>query len=168
MSIIIETSRLQLLPFTSSDTTIFHKLNVDPFIRKYLWDDELISEQLAKEVMAENTRLFSEKHYGLWKIIFKEREKLMGYTGLWFFFAELQPQLIYAILEKYTGLGFATEAAKAIIEYSFQKLDFNYLIAATDEPHLASQHVAKRLGMRFVEKRIEHEKPTLFYRIEKK
>ncbi|MEM9984362.1 MAG: GNAT family N-acetyltransferase, partial [Bacteroidota bacterium] len=106
-------------------------------------------------------------NFGIWKVNLKETDELIGYTGLWYFFDEQQPQLIYALLKQFTKQGYALEFSKVIIEYSFKTLDFEYLIAATDESHLESQKVAKRLGMKFHEKRIEDDKPTLFFKIEK-
>ena len=163
----ITTERLQLTPFTLHETSLFHTLNTDPFVRKFLWDDEIISRDTAEEIMIKNEQHFNDDYYGLWKMQEKEREEVMGYVGLWYFFNEPQPQLLYAILEEYTKKGYATEASLAIIEYAFHQLGFEYLIAATDEPHRASQRVAERLGMVLVEKRIENGKPTLFYRIDK-
>ena len=162
----LSSPRLSLVPFTETDAAIFHELNTDPFIRKFLWDDEIISFGMAEEIIAENRSLFEENGYGLWKILLKDNGSLIGYTGLWFFFDEPQPQLIYALLSPYTGQGYATEASKQIIEYAFSKLAFKYLVAATDEPHTASQKVALRLGMRHTEKRMENDKSTLFFRID--
>lgn len=164
---ILQTQRITLLPFKAEDLSLFHQLNIDPFIRKYLWDDEIIPLNLSKEILQTNERYFKERNYGLWKIILKASNEVIGYTGLWFFFEEPQPQLIYAIQEAHTGKGLATEAAKTIIDYTFNELKFDYLIAATDEPHLSSQKVAQRLGMHLSEKRLENDKPTLFYRIER-
>lgn len=167
MNQIIETERLKLTPFQKGDQQLFLKLNNDAFIRKYMWDDELIDTDTAEEIMTLNRKHFEEKQFGLWIIRRHNSAAVIGYTGLWYFFDESQPQLIYALLEEYTGQGYATEASQSIIDYAFNKLDFSYLIAATDEPHTDSQKVALGLGMRFVEKRMENDKPTLFYRIDR-
>ncbi len=167
MNFIINTERLQLIPFNAEDISLFLKLNNDAFIRKYLWDDELIGEELATTIIQQNDQHFTNDQFGLWKIQRKENDLVIGYVGLWYFFDEPQPQLIYALLEEFTGKGYATEASTSIIEYAFNQLGYDYLVAATDEPHLDSQHVALRLGMSFYEKRIEDGKKTLFYRIEK-
>ncbi|WP_422079923.1 GNAT family N-acetyltransferase [Ulvibacterium sp.] len=164
----LKTDRLHLIPFTPRDAKMFQQLNNDPFIRKYLWDDELIDETTALELMEQNKKHFEENGYGLWKIRLKQSLETFGYVGLWSFFDEPQPQLIYALLEPYSKQGYATEAGGSIVDYAFDRLGFDYLIAATDEPHLESQKVAQRLGMSFAEKRIENEKPTLFYRIDKR
>ena len=163
---VFKSERLRLVPFTKDDGELFHQLNTDPFIRKFMWDDDVIPASLADEILEKNETCFKENRYGLWKILSIEENKIIGYTGLWYFFNEPQPQLIYALLAPFTRKGFATEAAKMITDYAFSTLKFKYLIAATDEPHLASQRVAERLGMQYVEKRMENGKPTLFYRIE--
>ncbi|MEM1338780.1 MAG: GNAT family N-acetyltransferase [Bacteroidota bacterium] len=163
----LETKRLQLLPFIPEDAKAFQLLNNDAFIRKFLWDDEMIGPMVADDIMEQNVKHFEESQFGLWKIQLRGKKSTIGYAGLWYFFDEPQPQLIYALLESFTKKGYATEAGAAIINYVFEDLGFDYLIAATDAPHLASQKVAKRLGMSFVEKRIENNKPTVFYRIEK-
>ncbi|MEM0993690.1 MAG: GNAT family N-acetyltransferase [Bacteroidota bacterium] len=163
----INTRRLVLTPFLIDDFNIFHQLNIDPHIREFMWDGEEIALDTSKEIMQKNGSHFERDNFGIWKVILKETDELIGYTGLWYFFDEEQPQLIYAILKKFTKQGYAHESSKAIIRYSFETLDFKYLIAATDESHLESQKVAKGLGMKYHEKRMENDKPTLFFRIEK-
>ena len=163
----LESDRLLLQPWTMKDLDSFHQLNTDPFIRRFLWDDEVITYDLAREVMETNVKHFEESRFGLWQIFLKGDQVLAGYTGLWYFFDEDQPQLMYALLEEHTGNGYATEASKIVMEYAFAELGFKYVLAATDEPHQESQRVALRLGMKFVQRRIENGRPTLFYRIDK-
>ncbi|WP_162341612.1 GNAT family N-acetyltransferase [Cyclobacterium salsum] len=163
----MKTERLELAPFKRSDEMLFLALNTNPYVRKYLWDDQVIDAKTASEILCQNETHFEQDKYGLWKIHLKQNGGLIGYVGLWFFFNEEQPQLIYALLEGFTKQGYAQEASASIIEYAFKKLDFNYLIAATDEPHIESQKVAKKLGMSFIEKRYEDEKATLFFRLDK-
>lgn len=163
----LDTDRLILRPFGPADTSLLHQLFIDPFIRKYLWDDEILEIHQSKEVMELNISHFEKEKWGLWKILSKASDTVMGFTGLWYFFGEPHPQLLYGILERYTGKGYASEAAKAIVTYAFEQLSFEYLIAAMDEEHQVSQRLAKRIGMTFLEKKLEDGKPTVFYKIEK-
>lgn len=162
----LATKRLQLNPFQKEDLDLFHHINTNPFVRQFLWDDTVISRNTSQEILEINQTQFEQSQCGLWKISIKDSSTIIGYTGLWYFFDEPQPQLIYALLPDHSQQGFATEAAQAIIDYAFKELHYTYLIAATDEPHLASQKVAQRLSMPFVEKKMEDGKPTLFYRID--
>lgn len=165
-SLTLHTERLSLLPFEWTEHALFLEMNRNAFIRKYLWDDELLTAPTAQEILQLNHTYFQERRYGLWKIQLPQTQETIGYAGLWFFFDEPQPQLIYALFEAHTKQGYATEAGSAIITYVFEQLGFTYLLAATDESHEHSQRVAQRLGMSLVEKRIADGKPTMFYRIE--
>jgi RimJ/RimL family protein N-acetyltransferase len=55
--------------------------------------------------------------------------------------------LFYAISPRYQGQGYATEAAKALVDYAFEHLHLKRVVAATDYDNLASMGVMKKLGM---------------------
>ena len=160
---LLNTDRLELRPLEVDSLKSFHALNVNPFVRKYLWDDGIIGLDIAKDILNQNQLLFRQKRFGLWGIYFVGQEELIGYAGLWYFFAEPQPQLMYALSEDFVGQGIATEASSRIISYAFEDLNFYYLLAATDAPHYASQKVAMRLGMELKEKKVVEGKETWFY-----
>ncbi len=88
----------------------------------------------------------------------------MGFVGLWYFFNETQPQLIFGLMPVFTGKGYATEASACITNYAFNTLDFDSLIAATDKPHKESQNVLIRIGFEFVWEKSINNKPTIFYK----
>ena len=161
-----KTKRLYLTPFTEGDDHLFHSLNNDTFIRQYLWDGNPIDIDTVRDILHQNQKHFNEDYYGLWKIQLKGHLKdTIGYAGLWLFYNDVQPQLIYALKKAYTKKGFTKEACEAIIAYAFDRLEFKNLVAATDVPNVASQNVALSLGMDFTEKRLCDGKPILFYRL---
>jgi [ribosomal protein S5]-alanine N-acetyltransferase len=164
---ILETQRLILKPIATNDLHTLHEIFTDSYVRRYLCDGEIWSLQQVEEMLAENARLFAEEKLGLWFIETKSDREIIGFMGLWYFFEEEQPQLVYALLPTATKKGYATEAATKIIEYGFDELGFDYLVASCDRPNIESQQVAVRLGMRQVEERIVNENPILFFRIDK-
>lgn len=118
-------------------------------------------------MLAENKKLFAQKQFGMWFIETKSDRETIGFVGLWYFFEEAQPQLVYALLPKALKKGYATEASTKILDYGFDELGFNYLLASCDRPNSESQKVAERLGMKQVEERIMNGNPILFFRIDK-
>ena len=164
----LHTARLNLMPLSSADMAIFHCTNTNLFVRKYLWDDEVIVQQLSEEILEEVERCFRDQSWGLWKIVSVSDNNYVGYAGLWKFFDENQPQLLYALLPEYTGRGYATEASQAIIDYAFSQLKYDYLIASTDTANSSSGQVCQHLGMVLQEERVINGKATSFYRIENK
>ena len=163
---VLETERLKLEPFEEGDIYLFHRLNIDPYVRKFLWDNEMVSVNLAQEIMEKNANHFEDDNFGLWKISLIKTDEIIGYTGLWYFFDEPQPQLIFALSLEFTGQGFAAESAELVMRYSFEELHFQYLLAATDESHKASQKVVTQLGLELVETVEKNGKRTRFFRKE--
>ncbi|HEX8183557.1 MAG TPA: GNAT family N-acetyltransferase, partial [Blastocatellia bacterium] len=68
LSPVIETTRLRLRPFTPGDLDDLHRLWVDPAVRKYLWDDEVITREQAASVIDESCSLFDADGFGLWGV----------------------------------------------------------------------------------------------------
>ena len=68
--------------------------------------------------------------------------------------------LFYAISPSHQRQGYASEAAQALVDYAFQRLDLMRVIATTDFDNNASMGVMRKLGMR-IEKNPLAEPPWL-------
>lgn len=167
MSLVFETQRLRLKPILESELNTLHSIFINPYVKKYLCDDKVLSLQQVEEMLIESQRLFDERKFGLWFIETKDEKEIIGFVGLWYFFGEGQPQLAYALLPEATKKGYATEAATRILKYCFNELGYQYLLASCDQPNLESRKVAERIGMREVEKKIVNGNSILFFRVEK-
>ena len=153
------------MPIGKNDYDWFLSLNRDAHVRKYLWDDERITEETCSEIINLNTDLFEKERFGLWKVASKISGIPIGYCGLWYFFEEEQPQLIYVLSKDFTRQGLAIEMSTCIVNYAMDELQFSYLIASMDSIHHESINLAKKLGMRLV-KEVEVEgRPTVFYEL---
>jgi [ribosomal protein S5]-alanine N-acetyltransferase len=161
---ILETQRLVLRPILESESHTLQRIFADPYVRKYLCDDEVFSLEQVEEMLRQSFKHFEEENFGLWFIQIKGESKVIGFVGLWYFFEENQPQLIYALLPEAIKKGYAAEAATQIIEYSFDELGFTYLLASCDRPNVESQKVAERLGMSRVEEKTIHGNPIVFFK----
>ena len=158
----LDTRRLTLTPLGAPDLDWFHTINTQPEVRRFLWDDQVISRDAAREMLSANEVQFAEHRYGLWKA---ERQDLkIGYYGLWHFFGEAQPQLVYVTDRLQTGKGIASEASAAVLAYAFDTLGFAHVDAATDTANAASRSVALSLGFEPNGERTVDGKPTLFFR----
>lgn len=159
------TDRLVLQPFDPSELDVFIKINTDPFVRRFVWDGMIMSAEVLKGVFEKSAQHFAEDRWGLWKMMTQENNTLVGYSGLWPFYDEPQPQLLYILLEEHTGKGYATEASRKIIDYAFRELKFRYLIASLDKPNTASQKVCERLNFTFLYEKEINGNPLLFYKL---
>lgn len=166
MNKVIESNRLLFQTLTIDDHQYFHKLVTNPFGRKYLFDDHILSEEETIDILRTNERYFLEKSLGLWKIIEKDSFSPVGVTGLWFFFEEPQAQLLYVLSPDYTGKGYATESSKEVIKYAFTSLNYKYITASFDKMNTASKQVCERLNMKRCKELVVDGNCLLFYRLE--
>lgn len=166
MRLVFETQRLLLKPILENNLNALHSIFISPYVRKYLCDNKIFSLQQVKEMLIESQKLFNEQRFGLWFIETKDDKKTIGFVGLWYFFEEKQPQLVYALLPEATKKGYATEAATKIIKYCFHELGYQYLLASCDQPNIESRRVAERIGMKAVEEKVVNGNPLLFFRVD--
>jgi RimJ/RimL family protein N-acetyltransferase len=136
----------------------------DPRVRKYLWDDRIIDEDVTAAVLASSADDSARQGYGLWGVFDRATGELMGFCGFRSS-ADGMPELLYGLLPAWWGKGLATEAARAVLSYAFQALGTAEVRAATDTPNIASVRVMERLGMRFERRGALNGLDTLFYRI---
>ncbi|MDX6533520.1 MAG: hypothetical protein QOF68_1264, partial [Gaiellales bacterium] len=54
----------------------------------------------------------------------------------------------WALKPEARGNGYATEAARALIDWAFDNLELARIVATTEDDNSASQAVMRRLGMR--------------------
>jgi [ribosomal protein S5]-alanine N-acetyltransferase len=167
MTIELETQRLDLIPVQEKDWDLLAEILNDISVRQYLLDGRIVTENEINLMILSSQISFQEKKYGLWFIVEKNNKEIVGFVGLWHFFEEKQPQLSYALLPRQTKCGFATEAAAAIVEYSFSELGFQYLTASCDRLNLASQKVLRRLNFYKFKEEIKNGMPLFFYKLEK-
>ena len=72
-------------------------------------------------------------------------------------------EVAYLLAREFWGQGLATEAARAIVRYAFDRLGLSRLICLIDPANQASIGVARRIGMT-LERRAEDESgPVLVY-----
>lgn len=59
--------------------------------------------------------------------------------------------LFWGLLPEHRRLGYATEAASALLDFLFGKLRLRRVVATTERDNLASQRVMEKLGMRLLQ-----------------
>ena len=104
-----------------------------------------------------NRRRYEEDRFGLWAIVLKDEGTFAGDCGLTFQQVDGRQELEvgYHVNRSLWRRGIATEAAEACRDHAFDTLGYDRLIALIRPDNLASQGVARNIGMR-PERRTEH------------
>jgi ribosomal-protein-alanine N-acetyltransferase len=165
---IIETKRVILREVEPGDAEAVFELFNDPEVMKY-FENTPHSIEEAHERIQRDINYYTEHGFGFWAAVLKDTGKVIGQCGL---LAQVvdevnETEIGYALARKYRGQGFATEATKAIKNYSFNKLKFNRLISIIDPQNIASQKVALRNGLAFEKTTIWMDKQVKIYSVQK-
>ncbi len=161
----IETARLLLRPYTRDDLDDLHRLWTDPDVRRYLFDDEIMERAWVATEIEHSLACFETQGFGQWAMFLKGHHALIGFCGYRSFLDPSEVQLIYGLAPAHWGQGLAPEAARALIRYGFDTLDFDEIIASADAPNEASFRVMEKTGMTFQKRVFIDGLDTIYYAI---
>ena len=148
---ILETSRLILRHQSPDDLDSLFALYCDPDVSKYIPDAPRNYEEAREELEWHMNGHPKHPELGLWATIHKETNKFIGRCGLlpWTIDGQNEVEVAYLINKANWGQGLGTEAARAILDYGFEKLNLSRLVCLIDKENLASIKVAEKIGMTF-------------------
>jgi len=147
----LETPRLQLLAFERADEEALAAMMGDPEVMKLYGGGVTLSRESVRYTL--DFHLHCRSHdYWAWAIRSRDDGRFIGsltagFTGFdgmrW-----LEPAWIVARSE--WGCGFATEAAKAFVNYALKQLHWKRLRATANQHNSASLRVIEKAGFTFL------------------
>ena len=146
MDHLLSTERLVLRPVTTDDHAAVLAHWTQPDVRRFLFDGAALSGVEVAETIDESIGDFAARGFGVWLIELGSTADLIGTAGL-------RPlgssglEIFYSLAPGAWGHGYATEAARAVVEYGLGPLGLPEVLAEVDEGNAASVAVVKRLGM---------------------
>ena len=143
----MRSGRLLYEPLGLAQLDDFHRLVRDEHIRRYLLDGQLLPREWSEERVRESKALCERRGVGLWLAHERHSRELVGFCGFMELPSnELGPELVYALLERFTGQGYATEMARAAIAHARAQAGMREVVATVDEVNVASRHILEKLG----------------------
>ncbi|APM38306.1 GNAT family N-acetyltransferase [Clostridium kluyveri] len=175
MNIHVETERLILRQFTADDVEELHYICSQPYILKWMPDWKRTKEE-RKEwiiwVQEYYTKSTKDVERIMLAVALKASKVLIGMVGIGNKEEiDNEIEIAYFVSEYHSNNGYITEASKAIIEWAFNNLKLEYLIAIIEPDNIGSQRVIEKCGFtKFDTKMILNsgdleEKPFYYYRI---
>jgi ribosomal-protein-alanine N-acetyltransferase len=148
----IRTPRILLRPWVREDIDALHALWMAPEVRRYLWDDVVISTDMAAQVVESQLASADQHGIGCWAICIPpdvppQETAIAGFCGFRFIDDGPDAELLYALRGEHWGRGLATEACTAALDYFWRSTRFQQVYARTDSPNSKSVGVMLRLGM---------------------
>lgn len=156
MKQVIETERLILRELIPADVDGLFELDSDPEVHQYLGNNPISTREEATNAIALIRQQYVDNGIGRWAVIDKQTNEFMGWSGLKFVTDEYNGHtryydLGYRLIKKYWGKGFATETAKAWLQYAFETLKTDAVYAMAEYGNDGSQNILRKAGLQFVE-----------------
>ena len=148
---ILETARLQLREMVEADVHDVYQLNSSPDVMRYLGAERTLSS-LEEALALLRVRIFPQyQNYsiGRWAVILKSNRLFIGWCGLKYEPETNEYDLGYRFIQKYWGKGYATEAARGVLEYCRLHLPDKRIVGKALIENLASIRVLEKIGMQF-------------------
>ncbi len=146
MDHVLTTERLVLRPVTAHDHAVLLAHWTLPDVRRFLFDGAALSAAEVTQTIEESIQDFAGGGYGSWLIQEEGHTELIGTAGLRPL-DELGLEIFYSVAPGSWGQGYATEAARAVVQHALGSLGMPEVLAEVDEGNAASVAIVKRLGM---------------------
>ena len=145
---IAETKRLIIREQTMEDIDALYEIYADPEISLYtenLYEDKDEERKYLREYIDNQYKYYE---YGIWALVDKKSGALIGRAGLSLREGFHNLELGFVIGKKYQRQGYGYEACSKIIDYAFNELSENKLMALCHRKNKASLGLLKKLGFK--------------------
>lgn len=158
----IYTERLLLRRFHVDDLENYFNILNQEEVSKWLGSGKRISQDDAKRIMKNFEKHWVKNDYGVWAVINRQTNELIGQCGFNIFEDTNETELLYAFDPKFWGRGYATEASIAAIKFLSKNFKLNRLVALVYPKNDSSSNVIKKIGFEYKGIK-EHFGVELFY-----
>jgi len=144
---ILETERLILDTWRSSDWTAFRPIATDPEVMRYItggapWSDDQIRSFVDRQV-----NLYAERGFCRWKLLLKATGEMIGFCGVGFWRDTPDPEIGWWLARQTWGRGLATEAARTALRDAFERVRLKRIISVARPENAASIRIMQKLGL---------------------
>jgi RimJ/RimL family protein N-acetyltransferase len=158
----IETERLLLRPMGVDDVNDVVELHRQPAVSEFLGP---ATPELALERLKLCQRNWRERGHDLMAMIERSTGRFVGRMGLRYWPQFNETEAGWALCREVWGRGYATEAARAIIDWGFRTFPLPYVTAMIRPDNSRSVGVARRLGLRPIRDDVLNDIPVIVHAV---
>lgn len=145
--LILETARLRLRQFRPEDVDALELVLGDPVAMKFYpapYDRQGVAGWIER-----NIRRYEEDGCGLWAMVLRSSDELIGDCGCVYQHVDGSRHLEigYHVRRDQWNQGYATEAARACMDYAFERLGAQKVISLIKAENVNSRRVAEKNGL---------------------
>lgn len=133
---------------SEADAPDVYRLNSDPEVVRYVGEPVLTGTEQALEVLRSIILPQYRHGVGRWAVVSKETGLFAGWCGLRYYPEKDEYDLGFRFLREHWGKGYATESAKAVLEFARERLPGRRIVGKALLENTGSIKVLEKIGMR--------------------
>lgn len=144
---LLQTDRLIIRSFTEQDIPEYAIIVKDPDVTKFLGNGAPHTYEQAERYVHECMELEIKNNFARYAVIHKQTNKLIGFSG----FKEIDNRIDFGwrYSKDMWGKGYATEAAKTVLDYGIKILKLSNIVAMSVVENTRSIKVIEKIGFEF-------------------
>lgn len=147
--IILQTNRLILRPFEERDIDSMTLINQDPKVCEFL--PGIGTRSTTESNIKKFIKHYHDHGFSLYAVELKSTGEMIGWCGLMIpaFEAHFMPafEIGWRLSSSHWDKGYATEAAKAVLQYAFEELKLEEVVSFTVPDNIRSRRVMEKIGL---------------------
>ena len=147
----IKTPRLTLRPLQPADAVTLHRVYQTEGVLRCFPNPTPPPLEKLERFVAGQQKHWEQYGYGNWGILPNGENEIIGWAGLQFLPELNETEVGYLLDKPFWGKGYATEAARASLQFGFDHFAFSQLIALVHPENIASRRVLEKCGMTYGE-----------------
>ncbi len=161
MKLELHTERLLLTPYAPTDLDVALQMYTDPEVVKYVYD--VMTEEEIRQEMSNSIKRGGNGGIGIWCIADRRTGEKLGDTYLLPMpidkddtdfslvvmgqMPDAEIEIGFFLKRSAWGRGYATEVCKRLLQFAFQEVSLNEVVASVDEDNVASKKVLEKSGL---------------------
>lgn len=148
-TLVAETLRLLIRLPEDSDAPAYQEIHADPDVTRYLGGTRPNTVEDELERITARRRMHEELGFTMWTVEEKESGEVVGLAGL-FPVEKVGPEIevAYHFRKNRWGRGYATETARACLDYGFGVVGLERVVGLVAPGNDASVRVLEKCGLR--------------------
>jgi RimJ/RimL family protein N-acetyltransferase len=162
---VITTERLSLRRLAHDDFADVRRIHSDPEV---MWVyGGVFAEEKTREWIQRNIDRYAKDGVGFFAITLRDSGELIGCGGIIMQETDqgIEPEIGYQIRHDQQGNGYATEMARACMQYAFGTMNVDHIISLIRPDNMPSRRVAEKNGLTVDREMMFHDTLHLVYRL---
>ncbi|HZH34740.1 MAG TPA: GNAT family N-acetyltransferase [Pyrinomonadaceae bacterium] len=161
----LETQRLLLRKFTPDDLETLIELRSDDEVAWGIGGARAQAREFNKQRLEFAIDCYEKFGFGMCAMIWKETGEFFGWSGLQPLQETGEIEVGYGMAKRFWRQGIGFECARAWLEFGFNKIGLERIVAVALPENKASWRIMEKLGMRYEKTETHYGMECVFYAI---